>query len=85
MGLWNAPATFQRMIQLVLHGLTLKQVLAYIDDFIVLGNSFTDHLQNSRLTLDRFCKYNLKLKPKKCTLFQTEVSRKESQCRWYIC
>ena len=31
-GLCNAPATFQRAIQLVLTGLTWKQALAYLDD-----------------------------------------------------
>ena len=36
-GLSNAPATFQHVIQLVLRGLTWKQILAYLDDVIVLG------------------------------------------------
>jgi hypothetical protein len=72
-GLCNAPATFQRVIQLVLRGLTWKQVLAYLDDVIVLGSDFQNHLGNLKLTLDRFRKYNLKLKPKKCCLFRKEV------------
>lgn len=41
-GLCNAPATFQRIINLVLHGLTLKEVLAYLDDVIVLGKEMEE-------------------------------------------
>ena len=37
-GLCNTPATFQRVIQLVLRGLTgLSKILDYLDDVIVLG------------------------------------------------
>jgi hypothetical protein len=36
-GLCNAPATFQRAIQLVLADLLWRKALAYIDDVIVLG------------------------------------------------
>ena len=65
--LCNAPATFQGAINLVLTGLNWKKVLAYLDDVIVMGSNFIDELQNLRLVLHRFRKYNLKLKP--MTLF----------------
>ena len=71
-GLCNAPATFQRAMQLVLRGLTWKEALAYLDDINVLGQSFENHLSNLRHVLDRLRKYNLKLKPKKCNLFRIE-------------
>ena len=64
MGLCNAPATFQRAMQLVLRGLTWNQVLVYLDDIIVHGSSFESCLQNLRNVLERFREYNLKLKPK---------------------
>ena len=73
-GLCNAPATFQRVIQFVLRGLTWNKMLAYIDDVIVLGKDFTDHVTNLELTFQRFCQHNLKLKPKKCSLFHTETT-----------
>ena len=72
-GLCNAPATFQRMIQTVLEGLLWWSVLAYIDDVIVLGPSFADHLKNLEIVLRRFRRFNLKLKPKKCHLFRRQV------------
>lgn len=71
-GLCNAPATFQRAMQLVLKG--LKETLAYLDDIIVTGTSFASHLRNLRGVFMRFREFNLKLKPRKCSLFQQEVA-----------
>ena len=72
-GLCNSPATFSRIIQTVLRGLTWKECLAYLDDVVVLGKDFDEHLQNLSLIFSRFEQYNLKLKPEKCVLFQTEI------------
>ena len=72
-GLCNAPSTFQRAMNLVLRGLTWKTVLAFLDDVLVLGKDFQDHLNNLREVLDRFREYNLKLKPQKCVLFRTKA------------
>ena len=32
MGLCNAPATFQRAMQLIFQGMTWKEILTYLDD-----------------------------------------------------
>ena len=72
-GLCNAPATFQRAIQLVFWGMTWWEVLTYLDDINVLGRGFEDHLQNLRKAFERLQENNLKLKPRKCKFFQTEV------------
>ena len=45
-GLGNAPETFQRLMDLTLAGLQWSQYLVYIDDVIVLGKTFQDHLCN---------------------------------------
>ena len=60
-------------MQLVLRGLTWKQVLVYLDDVIVLGKDFPDALANLRMALERFREHSLKLKPRKCDLFHTET------------
>ena len=73
MGLRNAPANFQRAMQLVLRGLTWNHVLVYLDDVVILGKDFDDCIRNLREALLRFRKYSLKLKPNKCQLFQHEV------------
>ena len=72
-GLCNAPATFARVMNLVLRGLTWKTVLAFLDDILVLGGSFEEHLQNLAEVFLRLREYGLKLKPKKCLLFHQEV------------
>jgi hypothetical protein len=60
-GTCNSPATFQQMIQLVVNGLNWRECLAYLDDVIVLGTSFDNHLLNLRAILIMFRQHNLKL------------------------
>ena len=45
-GLCNGPATFQRLMDLVLAGVQMSQCLIYIDDVIVVGHTFDQHLSN---------------------------------------
>ena len=45
-GLCNAPATFQRLMDKVLSGLKWYSCLVYIDDIVVVGDSFENHLYN---------------------------------------
>ena len=73
-GLCNAPATFQRVMNLVLRGMIWNRVLVYLDDVIVLGKDQKGGLDNLHDVLDRLRHHNLKLKAKKCTLFGTEVT-----------
>ncbi|MEX1352305.1 MAG: reverse transcriptase domain-containing protein, partial [Desulfobacterales bacterium] len=72
-GLCNAPATFSRVINLILRGLNWKTVLAFLDDILVLGKSFDDHVQNLSEVFEKLRVHGLKLKPKKCELFQKQV------------
>ena len=72
-GLCNAPSTYARVMNLVLRGLTWNIVLAFLDDILVMGKNIQDHMINLRTVFNRFREHGLKLKPKKCELFQTEV------------
>ena len=72
-GMSNSPATFSRCMQLVLRGLLFKKCLAFLDDICTTGKSFPEALANVRAVLSRFRQHNLKLKPKKCCLFQKEI------------
>lgn len=72
-GLCNAPATFARAINLVLHRLNWKIALAFLDDVLILGESTQAHLDNLRQVFERFRQYGLKFKPKKCEFFRQKV------------
>jgi len=50
----------------------LKGCLAFIDDTIVFSSSFEQYLKDVQSLFDRFRLANLKLKPMKCRLFQSE-------------
>jgi hypothetical protein len=73
-GLCNAPATFERLMERILEGLHWKTALVYLDDVIVYGSSFQQELQRLSEVFSRFRAANLRLNPKKCHLFQKEVS-----------
>ena len=72
-GLTNMPATFQRVMELALRGLSWTSCVIYLDDVIVLGSTFTDHINKLRQVLSRLKAANFKLKPSKCALLQNEV------------
>ena len=44
--LCNGPATSQRLMDLVLAGLNWSECLVYLDDVIILGKDFQQHLNN---------------------------------------
>ncbi len=64
-GLCNVPATFQRLMNLVLQGLNWKFCLVYIDDILIFSHTFDEHLVQLRAVFDRLRSANLKLKPSK--------------------
>ena len=72
-GLSNAPATFSPLMELALRGLHWERCLVYLDDIVVFGRNFEQALENLELVLDRLASAGLKLKPKKCALFQHSV------------
>ena len=72
-GASNAPATFQRLMDRVLRGLTWHQCIVYIDDVLVFAKSFSAHLANLDLVLTRIRDAGLKLKPSKCKFADNRV------------
>ena len=66
-----APATFERLMELILGGLTWNMCFVYIDDIIVYGVDFETELDRLMVIWDRLRKAHLKLKcNKKCFLFR---------------
>ncbi|GBM94016.1 Retrovirus-related Pol polyprotein from transposon 297 [Araneus ventricosus] len=52
-GLCNSPATFERLMETVLRGLSSEACLVYLDDIIIVGWTFEEHLNNLRKVFQR--------------------------------
>ena len=65
-GLCNAPATFVRLMEKVLRGLSWKICLVYLDDIIVMSRTFDEHIENLAKVISCLKQADLKLHPKKC-------------------
>ncbi|KAG8199258.1 hypothetical protein JTE90_003683 [Oedothorax gibbosus] len=72
-GLCNAPATFERLMETVLRGLSYEACLVYLDDIVIVGKEFNDHLINIRKVLTKLRYAGLKLSLSKCHFFRREV------------
>ena len=73
-GLSNGPATYQRLMDFVLKGLTWKKCVVYLDDIIVFSPTFDEHLKRLNQVLARLQKANLKIQPTKCHFALQEVN-----------
>ena len=69
---YNAPATFQRVMQVVLAGLEWSSFV-YLDDILIASKTFDEHLNHLREVFDGLHKAGLSLKPKKCLLLRKEL------------
>ena len=69
LGLCNAPATFERLMKTVLRRHSYEACLVYLDDIIIVGRMFEDHLCNIGKVLEKLRIANLRLNPSKCKLF----------------
>ncbi|BHF73911.1 hypothetical protein SprV_0401699500 [Sparganum proliferum] len=73
MGLANAAATCQRLMQKLLKNLYPSKCLVYLDDVIVWGTTISELLDNLSEVLTRYQEAGLTLNPRKCKFLQTEI------------
>ena len=73
-GLCNAPATFQHIMDLVLARDKWSTCLMYLDDIVIVGRTFEQHLGNVKDLLEKLRQAGLRLKPGKCAFFQNELN-----------
>ena len=72
-GLTNAPATFQRLMDIVLAGLKWQCCLVYIDDVIIYSPTFEQHLIDLEKVFQTLKEANLTLKASKCCFCRREM------------
>ena len=72
-GLCGAPATFCRVMSLVLGDYIGIICLCYLDDVIVYAKTQRELLDRLDLIFTRLSEHGLKIKPSKCVLFRTEI------------
>ena len=73
-GLSNSSASFQRMMEYILRDLLPHLCLVYIDDVIIHSYNNEEHLDSLAKVFRSLRKYNIKLKPSKCTFFKTKLN-----------
>ena len=72
-GLTNAPATFQRLMDIVLAGLKWQSCLVYIDDVVIYSPTFEQHLIDLTNVFQALREANLTLKASKCCFCRKEM------------
>lgn len=69
----NAPATFQRTLDILLSGYRWKSCLVYLDDIIIFSKAMPEHVEHVRAVLQVLKDAVLSLKLKKCHFFTGAV------------
>ena len=72
-GLCNAPATFQRAMDMILAGVRWQICLVYLDDIIVFSRSPEEHIGHLGQVFKLLADAGVSLKASKCHLFTQEV------------
>ena len=72
-GLANAPAAFQRAMNVVLSGFPGDRVLVFLDDILIMGRTIEEHMQLVNEVLLKLEEVGVKVKLAKCEWFENEV------------
>ena len=73
LGLCNALATFQHLMDCVLAGLQWSSCLVYIDDVIIIRRSFDEHLHRLQQVLDCLKSARFKMQPINVIFFNVRL------------
>ena len=73
MGPASAPGAFQNLMELVFAGLSYEPALVYLEDVIIFGKNFDEHLKQLELVFQRSAENRLKIKGSKCNFFSKKV------------
>ncbi len=73
LGLSNAPATFQHLMELVLRGIPWHICMVYLEDILIYNKTFEEHLSSLKEVFSRIQSAGLRLNPRECHLARDHV------------
>ena len=73
-GLCNTPATFQSYIDQALEGLVDEELVAYLDDILIYGDTLEEVQERTKRCLARLREWGLSAKLKKCQFHVQQVN-----------
>ena len=72
-GLTNAGASYQRMIDMCLSGLSFDRILAYMDDVVIFSRTWVEHLRELNAVFKKLVEAGITLKASKCVIGSRSV------------
>ena len=72
-GLCSAPATFQKLMNVVLKTENWTNCVIYLDDILIFGRTVKEHNERLERVLNRIDEAGLKMAPKKCFFLRKEI------------
>ena len=72
-GIAAAPATFQKLMTMVLGDLNWKEAVVYLDDILIFAKDKIEHVKRIEKVLSRIKEAGLKVNPEKCIFMKTET------------
>jgi hypothetical protein len=73
MGLCNAPATFQTLMNNIFYDCIDDFLVVYMDDLLIFSKNEEDHMRHVEMVLQRLREHKLYVSPKKCVFMSTEI------------
>ena len=77
----NAPATYQRRIDIILMGLKGIDCFVYLDDIICFSGNMEEHARKLQSTFERLEQANFEIQPEKCVFATYTVEYLGQICR----
>jgi len=73
MGLCNAPATFQSLMNSIFHDCMDEFIVVYMDDLLIFSKDKESHYKHLEIVMSRLEEHELYVSPKKCSFMQENI------------
>ena len=73
MGLCNAPASFQSLMNTIFHDCIDVFLVVYLDDLLIFSRTLDDHMKHLDIVLQRLQQHELYVGPSKCEFLKQDI------------